>query len=58
MGGGTAPHALPKCSPAEARGRRREGEKEKKHCSPPAHPKLFRTVLCWDLGTELLMLNQ
>lgn len=29
LGGGTAPDALPKLSPAEAGGRRREGEKEK-----------------------------
>lgn len=59
LGGGTAPDALPRRSPAEAGGSRREGEKEKKnHSSLPAHLKLFRAVLCWDLGTEPLRLNQ
>lgn len=58
LGGGTAPDALPKCSPAEARGSWREGGKGKNHGSLPAHLKLFRAVLCWDLGTEPFMLNQ
>lgn len=35
-----------------------ERRKGKNHGSLPAHLKLFRAVLCWDLGTEPFMLNQ
>lgn len=58
LGGRTTLDALPKHSPAEAGGRRREGDGEKNSSSPILCLKLFRAVLCRDLTTELVMLNQ
>lgn len=58
LGGRTTLDAFPKHSPAEAGGRRREGDGEKNSSSPILRLKLFRAVLCRDLTTELVMLNQ